>query len=100
MLKHIVMWKLKETAEGRTSQENADLMKKMLEDLKDQIPEIESIEVGVNINSSDAAFDVVLYSEFRNEKALLSYQKHPEHVKVADLVGKINEMRVVVDYLV
>ncbi|MDW7732565.1 MAG: Dabb family protein [Methanolobus sp.] len=100
MLKHIVMWKLKDVAEGRSGQENADLMKEMLGSLKGMIPEIGKIEVGININSSDAAFDVVLYSEFRDEEALLSYQKHPEHVKVADYVGKINEKRVVVDYLV
>ena len=100
MLKHIVMWKLRDVAEGKTRHENADLMKEMLEGLKDKISEIDQIEVGININSSDAAFDVVLYSEFENEEALVSYQKHPEHIKVADYVVKINEKRIVVDYLV
>jgi len=100
MLKHVVMWKLKSGAEGRTKQENAELMKEMLENLKERISEIEMIEVGININQSDAAFDVTLYSEFRDEEALVSYQKHPEHVKVADFVGKVVNERAVVDYLV
>ncbi len=100
MLKHVVMWKLKSGAEGRTKQENAKLMKEKLENLQKMISEIEMIEVGININQSDAAFDVTLYSEFRDEEALVSYQKHPEHVKVADFVGKIVNERAVVDYIV
>ncbi|MCQ6963297.1 Dabb family protein [Methanolobus chelungpuianus] len=99
MLKHIVMWKLKETAEGTNKLENALVMKEMLESLPGRIPEIVSLEVGININPTDAAYDVVLYSEFRDEAALYAYQEHPEHVKVADFVAKVREERAVVDYL-
>ncbi|WP_094228574.1 Dabb family protein [Methanolobus psychrotolerans] len=99
MLKHIVMWKLKENAEDKSKIGNALLMKEMLETLKEVIPEIEDIEVGVNVNFSDESYDVVLYSKFRNEEALRIYQDHPEHQKVAEFVGKIKEERVVVDYL-
>jgi len=38
MLHHIVMWKLKDFAEGKTKNENAELMKEKLEDLKIKIP--------------------------------------------------------------
>ena len=99
MLKHIVMWKLKENAEDKSKIGNALLMKEMLETLKEMIPEIEDIEVGVNVDFSDEAYDVVLYSKFKNEEALRIYQDHPEHQKVAEFVGKIKEKRVVVDYL-
>lgn len=94
------MWKLKESAEGKSKKDNALLMKEKLEALKGMIPEIGLIEVGLNIYSSDAAYDVVLYSEFRDEAALKAYQVHPEHLKVADFVGKIKEERFFVDYLV
>ena len=100
MLKHIVMWKLKENAEGNSKEENAKLMKQKLEALKSKIPEIGVIEVGINAIPSDAAYDVTLYCEFKDEAALKTYQVHPEHVKVAEFVGKINDNRVVVDYLV
>lgn len=100
MLKHIVMWKLKETAEGKNKLENALVMKEMLESLPGRISEIGSLEVGININPTDAAYDVVLYSEFRDEVALSAYQEHPEHVKVADFVAKIREERAVVDYII
>ena len=99
MLKHIVMWKLKDFAEGKTKEENASTMKNMLEGLKEKIAEIDTIEVGISMKPSEAAFDVVLYSEFMDEKALEKYQKHPEHIKVADFVGKIKEERILVDYL-
>jgi multimeric flavodoxin WrbA len=100
MLKHIVMWKLKDFAEGKTKAENAKMMKEMLEGLKEKIAEIEHIEVGMNVIPSEAAFDVVLYSKFKDDKALAIYQKHSEHVKVAEFVGKVKEERVVVDYII
>lgn len=100
MFKHIVMWKLKEQAEGNTNIKNALLMKEMLETLKNSIPEIRMIEVGLNINSSAVAYDVVLYSEFKDEEAFEIYLDHPEHLKVAEFVGRIYDDRVVVDYLV
>ena len=100
MLKHIAMWKLKDNAEGNSKEENAQLMKEKLEALKSVIPEIGMIEVGINAIPSAAAYDVTLYSEFEDEAAFKTYQVHPEHLKVAEFVGKINDNRVVVDYFV
>lgn len=48
MLKHIVMWKLKEFAEGKTKAENALIMKESLERLVGIVPEIISLQVGIN----------------------------------------------------
>lgn len=99
MLKHIVMWKLKEFAEGKSKMENAKEIKAGLEKLKGKINEIEIIEVGININESVQSYDVVLYSEFKDEDALEKYQKHPEHVKVGEFISKVREDRVVADYM-
>lgn len=98
MIKHIVMWKLKEYAEGADKEQNAFKMQKMLMDLKDKIDSIVHIEVGININRSEAAYDVVLYSEFSDLEGLEAYQSHEEHLKVAAFVKTVNEDRVVVDY--
>jgi len=100
MLKHIVLFKLKEKAEGATKEENAKKIKRGLEALKGTIPQIRHIEVGINRIPGDAAYDVAIYSEFADEKDLTIYMKHPEHVKVAEFVGKVREGRVVVDYTV
>ena len=98
MIKHIVMWRLKDSAAGASREENAKKLKESLEDLKDKIEEIKAIEVGINFNSSPAAFDVVLYSEFADREGLDTYQNHPEHLKIVDFVGEIRTDRAVVDY--
>ncbi|NLW89454.1 MAG: Dabb family protein [Clostridiaceae bacterium] len=98
MVVHIVMWTLKDFAEGRTKEENAVLLQKRLEELKNSIPEIKHIEAGRNFNNSPAAYDVVLYSEFSDKEGLAAYQIHPEHQKVAALVGAVTESRAVTDY--
>ncbi|MBY6996694.1 Dabb family protein [Clostridium botulinum] len=98
MIKHIVMWKLKEFAEGKSKLENANIIKINLEDLKHRIDEVKLIEVGVNINNSQQAYDVVLYSEFDNLEDLNSYQNHPDHVKVGEFINKVKEDRIVTDY--
>ena len=75
MLKHIVMWKLKEFAEGKTKAENALIMKENLERLVGIVPEIISLQVGINEKESDMAYDAVLISTFANAEALIVFQK-------------------------
>ena len=98
MIKHLVMWKLKDSAEGVGKEQNAHKMKAALEALKHTIPQIKHIEVGVNCIPSDAAYDIALYAEFTNEQDLAVYQKHPEHLKAAEFVIKVSASRAVVDY--
>lgn len=98
MIIHIVMFTLKDFAEGKDKSENLIIMKEKLESLIDNIDLIRKIEVGLNYNSSAAAYDIVLYSEFDSAEDLDAYQIHPEHRKVAEFIGKIDEKRAVVDY--
>ena len=98
MIKHIVMWRLKDEALGATKAENALKLKETLLALKDLIEELKEVEVGINFNPSDAAFDVVLYSAYENREGHEAYQKHPEHVKIVEFVGEIRSDRAVVDY--
>jgi hypothetical protein len=98
MIKHIVMWKLKDFSEGRSKADNMLIMKNMLEALNGKIPGLEKLEVGLGIGGSETSFDMVLYSEFQDEQALETYQNHPEHLIVREFVGKVREKREVVDY--
>ncbi len=98
MIKHIVMWKLKETAAGNDKATNALIIKDKLEALVGKIPGLIDVEVGIDFNKSDAAFDVVLYSILENKAALSSYQIHPEHQAVVPIVKEAACQRVVVDY--
>ncbi|MCL1792520.1 MAG: Dabb family protein [Oscillospiraceae bacterium] len=99
MVKHIVMWKFKDFAEGKNKKENIEYIKFRLENLAGIIKEIKFIEVGENINS-DLNYDAILYSEFESSEDLEFYQNHPEHKKISEYVGKVREGRVVGDYIV
>jgi hypothetical protein len=98
MLKHIVMWRLKESAEGRTKAQNALYVKEILDLLPYKIKEIKNLEVGINMLNTPPSFDLVLIVDFANMLDLQAYQAHPEHVKVADYIFKVRETRAVVDY--
>lgn len=98
MIKHIVMWKVKDNHNGKDKKELMIELQARLVSLKETIKEIKEMEVGMNFNPSEAAFDVVLYSVFDSKDALQGYQKHPDHVKVAEYVGEIRTARAVVDY--
>lgn len=98
MLKHIVMWKLKPEAEGRTKAENAQWMKEHLEALIGVVPEVRSLQVGINVKESEMAYDAVLISTFENEAALAAYKVNPRHAEISAYCKKIRESRVVVDF--
>ena len=98
MIKHIVMWKLKNYAEGSSKDENAIMVKSKLEGLRKKIKCIRSLEVGFNITESPTAYDVVLYTEFETVEDLNRYKTHPEHKKVGDFVTRVRLERKAIDY--
>lgn len=101
MIKHIVFFGLAENAEGKSKAENAEIIKFELENLKNLIPEILKIEVGINYpNAPKTNFDISLYSEFESFDTLNTYQEHPEHKRVASFIGKVRTTRAAVDYVV
>ena len=92
MIKHIVMWKFRENQEETMNQ-----FLQGLNGLKDIIPEIKSMETGVNINPKNE-YDAILISEFETMKDLETYKNHPEHVKVSNLCKSIRIDRQAIDY--
>ncbi|HWQ20952.1 MAG TPA: Dabb family protein [Methanotrichaceae archaeon] len=100
MMRHIVMFKMKESAEGADKSENLNKVRSGLESLVGKIPEIRSFDVGQDILNTALSYDLVLCSEFESKDDLFRYQKHPEHVKIAELVGRVCANRIVVDYTV
>ncbi len=74
MVKHVVMWRLKDRTEGGSKKENASTVKQMFEDLNGKIPGMIKLEVGIDYAMSDASSCIVLYSEFVDEEALDGYQ--------------------------
>ena len=98
MIRHIVIWKLKENANGNTKMQNAAMIKNKLEALAGRIPGIIKMEVGFDISGTEESGDIVLYSEFESKEALESYQVHPEHKAVMPFVKEARSERRLVDY--
>ena len=86
MVKHIILWTLKEEYSKEEKEEIKKGIKQGLESLQGKIPGLMEIRVQINhLVSSNA--DLMLDSTFENEEALKAYAVHPEHVAVAD--GKV-----------
>ena len=90
MIKHIVMWRLKDKAD-------AARIKQELEGMRGKIPGLLALEAGINFAAGTPA-DLVLYSEFTDRAALQGYADHPVHVPVKKFVGALVAERWMVDY--
>lgn len=86
MVKHIILWTLKDTLSAEEKIAVKKGIKEGLEGLKGKIPGLLEIHVETEGLASSNA-DLMLDSSFENEEALKAYAVHPEHVAVAD--GKV-----------
>ncbi len=75
MVKHIVMFKLKEK-----NQENLDFALSTLQNFEGEIETFRMIEVDLDFNKSERAFDIVLTTHFDNEAGLAAFMSHPKHL--------------------
>ncbi|WP_277187534.1 Dabb family protein [Caballeronia sp. BR00000012568055] len=98
MLRHIVMWKLKEHAEGASRAENALKLKAKLETCRSIVKGQGHFEVGTAQPGYDCTYDVVLVSDFDDKAALEAYQVHPKHQALKEFVAAVRDERQCVDY--
>jgi hypothetical protein len=98
MIKHIVFWRLNETAYRNNKQTNALLLKDKLLSMRDKVDGLIKIEVGFDFSNEKDSCDVVLYSEFENKEALHKYQTHHEHQAIKEWLGEVRFERRVIDY--
>jgi len=98
MIKHIVMWKLKDHAEGADRLANAAEMKRRLDACAHVVPGILAFEVSLAQPGLEATYDVVLYSAFEDRAALAAYAAHPTHQALVPFIGAVREARQCMDY--
>ncbi len=98
MVKHVILWTLKEEYSKQQKDEIKNGIKAGLEGLKGKIPGLKEITVNVNpLESSNC--DLMLDSLFENEEFLKGYSVNPLHVEVADnKVRPYTASRVCMDY--
>lgn len=98
MVKHVILWQLKDELSEEEKQSVKLGIKEGLEGLVGKVPGLLEVQVNINgLESSNA--DVMLDSLLESEEALKGYAIHPEHVAVAD--GKVRpftKSRVCLDY--
>lgn len=86
MVKHVILWKLKEELTKEEREQVKAGIKAGLEGLAGRIPGLVDIRVNTEgLPSSNV--DVILDSAFTDAEALKGYAVHPEHVAVAE--GKV-----------
>lgn len=98
MIHHLVFWKLKPEAEGRSAAENQSEALRQLNALVGLVPSLVSLEAGADLNRGPVAWDLALYTTFASQEDLQAYQVHPEHQKVAAFIGSVVSDRAVVDF--
>ena len=98
MIRHVVMWKVRESGDPGTGPENALRVKRALESLNGRIPGLKRLEVGVATAASADSSEIVLLSEFDSAKALEVYREHPAHMAVVPIVRSVCTDRRSVDY--
>ncbi|WP_426191390.1 Dabb family protein [Massilia sp. DWR3-1-1] len=98
MIKHIVMWQLKEEAAGRTRAGNARLVKAWLEACRDAIPDILCFDAVLTQEGMAASCDVMLYAAFPSRAALEAYLAHPLHQRLKQRMAPLCDARHCFDY--
>ncbi|HEX5738592.1 MAG TPA: Dabb family protein [Hydrogenophaga sp.] len=98
MLHHIVMWTLKDEAEGEKKAANLAKAAEMLKACADLTPGILRFEVGTAQPGMEATCDLLLCSAFADRTALAAYQNHPDHLAMKPFMKTVVASRQCFDY--
>ncbi|HEY4391604.1 MAG TPA: Dabb family protein [Paenibacillus sp.] len=93
MIKHIVLFKLKDS-----SPESIRVTEGVLRGLEGKVEQLRSLEVGVDVVKSPRSYDIALIATFESLEDLQGYQVHPEHKKVIEHMNEVRESQVAVDF--
>lgn len=91
MLRHIVCWKLKGTAEEQ--ERVVCRFREMMDDLQKILPEILSCSIGVNRHEGEEAFDLCVDETFADQPTLEYYLYYPDHVAIRDYMSASSYIR-------
>ncbi len=98
MVKHIILWQLKDELSEVEKKVVRAGIKEGLESLQEKVPGLVEIKVQTEYLATSNV-DVMLDSTFENEAALKGYAVHPAHVEVADnKVRPYTKTRACIDY--
>lgn len=94
MVKHIVCFKLKDN-----SPEACEKAKDIFYSMVGNVPQLRSLNVGIDFLHSQRSYDIILETTFDDEKALEEYQNDPYHCNVVKkYIHSVRESSIAVDY--
>ncbi len=97
MVRHIILWKLKESMTDEEKSAARAEAKRRLEALNGQIEGLITLTVITDrLPSSNA--DMMLDSSFTDAEALAGYQVNPKHLEAAGYVRSVVESRLCLDF--
>ena len=100
ILKHVVMWRFLDEAEGRTKEENMRYCAERLRSLVGVAPTLRALRIGEDELRSPASYDMALICDFVNLEGMLAYRDFPQHKEISAYIGKVTSARVVSDFFV
>lgn len=99
MIKHIVMFKLKPEADGKTAAENAAEGKKLAEKLLTPIPSLKKLRAVINCPGADETnCELALVCDFDDLDGLSAYQASEPHIRFGSFIKPVRESRACIDY--
>jgi hypothetical protein len=79
--------------------QNIQKVKELLESLLTKIPQLKSIEIGIDFSKSPRAMDMSIYTKFDTKEDLNIYANHKEHLEVVKFIKEVTVLSKVVDYI-
>jgi len=99
MVRHVVLFRLKEFADPADKQAKMVEIKEALEALRSSIAFLRSIQVDCNMNPSES-WDLILTAELDSLEDVEAYANHPAHLAVGkNIIAPVTADRACVDYL-
>lgn len=99
MLRHIVMYRFREAAEGRTKEENLKLAGALAEKFTGNIPELKAFSCGVGSEAQAMGnYDIVLICDLDSFDALASYKENPTHQAFGSHCHAVSDARAAIDF--
>lgn len=99
MIKHIVMFKLKEKTGDKSKAEILETASLMLQNFENEIPAIKKFECVTNVKEApESNCDLALICDFDDIDGLNEYQNHPKHLEFAKFITGVRESRACIDY--
>ena len=98
MIRHIVMWNLKDHAEGADKAANLEKAKALLLSCAQVVPGIRTFEVATAAPGMDCTNDLVLHMLLDDAQVLADYQIHPQHMAIKPFMKAVVKERRCMDF--